>query len=71
MNHTQRQITGKEIVVTALGKLVCYVVKSWSTSRLGTTSLVAYFNEQHGFVKLYYTNIDKSELVMSLIKVDE
>ncbi len=69
VNQTQRKITGKEIVTTAFGPLLCYVVMSWSTSRLGTTTLTSYFNEKYGFVRLEYGNIDGTELVASLIKV--
>lgn len=70
MNHNQYQVTGKEIVGTAFGKLCCYVVKSWSRSRIGSTSLTAYFNEKHGFVRMEYTNIDGSELILNLVKVN-
>ncbi|MCC6723329.1 MAG: hypothetical protein IT258_02375 [Saprospiraceae bacterium] len=69
VNQTQRKITGKDIVSTAFGKLLCYVVKSWSTNSLGTTSLASYFNEQYGFVRLEYGNIDGSELIANLVKV--
>jgi len=69
VNQTQRKITGKEIVSTAFGKLLCYVVKSWSTSHIGTTSLVAYFNEEYGFVRMEYGNVDGSELILNLVKV--
>jgi hypothetical protein len=69
VNQTQRKITGKEIVSTAFGKLLCYVVKSWSTSRIGTTSLLAFFNEKHGFVRMEFTNIDGSELLINLVKI--
>lgn len=69
VNQTQRKITGKEIVSTAFGKMLCYVVKSWSTSRVGTTSLTSYFNEKYGFVKMFYDNIDGSQLTLSLVSV--
>ncbi len=64
-------ITGKEIISSAFGKLLCYVVKSRAQSEIGETSLTAYFNEKFGFVKLFYTNIDGSELVMNLVKIKE
>lgn len=68
-NHTQRKITGKEIVSTAFGKLLCYVVKSRSVSSIGETSLTAFFNEKYGFVRMEYGNVDGSELILSLVKV--
>lgn len=67
-NQTQRKITGKEIVSTAFGKLLCYVVKSWSSSELGISTSTAYFNEKYGFVRMEYGNIDGSELILSLVK---
>lgn len=62
-------ITGKEIISSAFGKILCYVVKSNAESEIGSTSLTAYFSEKFGFVKLFYTNIDGSELVMNLVKI--
>ncbi len=69
VNQMQRKITGKEIVSTAFGKLVCYVVKSRSVSRIGETALTAYFNEKYGFIRMEYVNIDGSELVANLVKI--
>jgi len=53
-------------VLTPLGTLKCYKIKSTAKSKIGKTSLVAYFNEIYGFVKLEYTNIDKSTITITL-----
>ncbi|MBK9017420.1 MAG: hypothetical protein IPM82_27115 [Saprospiraceae bacterium] len=71
LNRYFYAITGKEIIGSAFGKILCYVVKSSAQSEIGETSLTAYFNETYGFVKLFYTNIDGSELVMNLVKIKE
>lgn len=55
------RITGKETVNLLIGHLECYVVKGIATSRLGNSSLEAYFHPDYGFVKLNYVNIDGSK----------
>lgn len=65
------KIVGKDKLETPLGKLDCWIVDGVSTSRLGKTALKSYFSEQYGFVKLDYTNIDGSKLILDLKKVSE
>lgn len=50
-------------------KIDCYVINAIAKSELGETKLISYFNEQYGFVKLIYTNIDKSTLILELEKL--
>jgi hypothetical protein len=69
-NVIQYRVTGKKLIHNNLGALPCYVVESEATSALGSTKLVAYYNEKVGFVKLAYTNIDKSSLTLELQRVE-
>lgn len=71
LNKYQYKITRKETLNTAVGSLECYVVESEAKSELGTTRLTSYFNEQFGFVKLMYTNIDKSTIEINIQRVQQ
>jgi len=65
-NKYQYKITDKKTISTAIGALECYVIESEAKSELGTTKLTSYFNEQFGFVKLDYTNIDSSTIEIDI-----
>lgn len=66
LNKYQYKITDKKTVNTPLGSMECYVIESEAKSELGITKLTSYFNEQFGFVKLDYTNIDKSTIEIDI-----
>lgn len=68
-NRYQYEIKGIQSVKTPIGTFSCYKVHATATNRLGHTQLTAYFNQQVGFVRLEYTNIDGSKTVLSLNKV--
>ena len=68
VNSTYR-IRDTQTIKTNIGFLKCFVVEATAQSSLGETRLVAYFNEEYGFVKLNYTNIDSSFLVMDIYSV--
>lgn len=59
-------ITGHKQTKISLGNVLCWEITSVGKSSLGTTKLVSYFNEQLGFVKMEYVNIDGSQLVLEL-----
>ena len=61
------EITDKQILVTPIGEIECSVIQSTGSSPLGKTYLTAYFNVDAGFVKLDYTNIDSTKLVMEIL----
>jgi hypothetical protein len=69
-NTITYKVTGKSLITNKLGALKCYVVESKATSALGSTKLVAYYNSEFGFIKLDYTNIDKSSITMELQNVE-
>ncbi len=62
-------IRGKQTIKTNIGYLECYVVDASAKSPLGESRLVSYFNEKFGFVKLNFTNIDESYLVLDIFSV--
>lgn len=61
------KITGKTKLQTKLGNLTCYVTEAEAINPYGKGYLTSYFNEKYGFVKLDYTNIDGSRLVIEMI----
>lgn len=53
-----------------VGKLNCAEIRSVAKSDLGETSLTSYFNEEHGFVRLEYVNIDGSKMLINCVRVE-
>lgn len=70
-NKCNYEITDKVTLKTNLGNVDCFEVTSIATSSLGETKLVAYFNLIYGFIKLDYTNIDGSKIILELIEYSE
>ena len=64
------KITDKVLLQTKLGEIECLVISSNAISKLGETKLTSYFNNQFGFVKLDYTNIDCSKTIIELEKME-
>lgn len=62
-------ITGKEYLFFDNKKIECHIIEARAKSRLGETYLKAYFNEEFGFVSLEYENIDKSQIIIKLEKI--
>lgn len=57
-------------LVTPLGKLRCARVRATGKSKLGSTQLVSYFQAAYGFVRLEYTNLDRSRVEMEMRAVE-
>jgi len=55
---------------TPLGNLPCSRVHAEGISRLGCTTLEAYFHPTYGFVRLDYRNIDASRVQLEMLAVD-
>jgi hypothetical protein len=66
-NRYRYQISGQELLATPMGELRCWVVVARARSELGITGLTAYFHPDWGFVRLEYTNIDGSRIVMEMV----
>ena len=47
----------------------CLKIEGEGTSKLGKTFSTAYFNEEVGFLRIEYTNIDSSQLIINLIEI--
>ncbi|PUZ29354.1 hypothetical protein DCC81_07825 [Chitinophaga parva] len=60
---------GKETLELPFGKVEVIKVKSVAVTAKGNSSLIAYFSEAYGFVKLVYRNLDGSIIVMSLNQI--
>lgn len=70
INKYSYSTIGKQIISTGFYENIeCYVVESNAESKIGLTSLNAFFNEQLGFIKLEYINIDNSKLIIELKKM--
>ncbi|PZR27747.1 MAG: hypothetical protein DI535_09180 [Citrobacter freundii] len=65
-NYTIGENTEVEV---PYGKVSCTEIRAEGVTREGTGRLLAYFNEQLGFVKLVYNNLDGSVIVISLKEV--
>jgi len=68
-NNLKYRISGQETVRVPWGEARCFIVEADAESGLGRTHLKAAFSEEHGFLRLDYTNIDNSKLVFELISV--
>jgi len=62
------KIIGDTILYTNMGRLHCYIVHSYAVSSLGRTYLTSFFNRRYGFVRLDYTNIDGSKIILNLVE---
>ena len=70
-NSYEYEIIGKAKLGTKIGNLDCWVIKGIATSSIGSTELIAYYNEGLGFVKLDYTNIDTSKLIITINRITD
>jgi hypothetical protein len=65
----------EETLSTPLGKIRCKVTNATATSEFGNnimkTRLKSYYHPKYGFVKLEYTSINGSQLIMDLIEMNE
>ena len=57
------------MVDTPFGEVECFEINAFGLNRLGRTQLTSYFNEEYGFVKMNYLNIDGSKLIILLKEV--
>ena len=58
-----------------LGKIVCKVTNGTGTSDLSKTLMKTYlksfYNSKYGFVRLEYTNVNGTKMIIQLIDVKE
>ena len=70
-NNYEYEIIGKQKLKTKIGEMQCWIVQGTAVSEIGATGLIGYFNEEKGFVKLDYVNIDKSKLIVEIKEIKE
>jgi len=63
------KITRKKLLTTRFGELNCVVIHATAKLAIGSSNLTAYFNDQYGFVRMEYDNIDGSAIKLELIEV--
>lgn len=65
------KITKSEYIRTNIGTLFCYLIAGTCISPLGETKLIALYNEQFGFVKMDFFNIDGSRIIFDIYNVKQ
>lgn len=68
-NNYEYEIIGKDKLKTKVGEMDCWIIQSTATSEIGSTGLIGYYNEENGFVRLDYINIDKSKLTIEIKEI--
>jgi hypothetical protein len=68
-NNYEYEIIGNENLNTRIGEMDCWIVLCTAKSSIGSTGLIGYYNEENGFVKLDYINIDKSRLIIEIKEI--
>lgn len=64
-------ISDRRTVDSAFGPIDCLEISSIMSSNIGESALVSQFHPQYGFVKLSYTNIDRSETELQLQNITD
>lgn len=65
----QYEIIGETSIKVGSKKYPCLVIQGEGKSRLGKTFSTTYFNKTIGFLKIEYTNIDSSQLIIKLKEI--
>lgn len=69
VNKYTYEIKGRTSISIEGKELPCWIIESSAKSSIGDTQLQSYFNEEYGFVKLDYTNIDGSKIILKVKKL--
>lgn len=70
-NSYSYEITDKKRMDTAFGELECLEIKGTANNEMGTASLTSYFHPTYGFVRLDYTNIQGTRMVLNLKAINQ
>jgi len=71
-NNYFYKIVEKEKITTQFYENIdCWIIDATAKSELGETFLRSYFNEQIGFVKWEYINIDNSKIIFEIKKAND
>ncbi len=66
-NNQDYEVTSLQSINTPLGNLECVVIEATAKSEIGIGEAKFFYNKRYGFVKMVYTNIDKSVLTLKLV----
>jgi hypothetical protein len=67
-NNIEYEIVDMKNISTKMGDLECYIINATAKNRIGETGLISYFNNNFGFVKLEYTNIDGTKTILEKVE---
>ncbi|SHM57868.1 hypothetical protein SAMN05443669_104624 [Flavobacterium xanthum] len=63
------KIIGEEKIMTDVGELECKVISATANSTIGKSTLLAYFNDKYGFVRLEYKLFTGTEININLKRI--
>lgn len=63
------EIIGQEKMETKLGRLNITKIYATASSEIGKSSLVSYFNDKYGFIKLEYTLFNGDKIILELKEI--
>ena len=69
--NCEYKVTGEADISTAIGIVRCKKIEAIGEMIAGSTFATFYFNEQWGFLKLEYRNIDGSQLALQLTGIKD
>ncbi|MCU0326129.1 MAG: hypothetical protein MUF45_12880 [Spirosomaceae bacterium] len=65
------KITRSEYIHTNIGTVFCYIIAGTCISSLGETKLIAHYNEDFGFIKMDFFNVDGSRILFEINNVKQ
>ncbi|MBW3129437.1 hypothetical protein [Hymenobacter profundi] len=65
--RSQYRVVGKQVVLTPLGSLCCWLVRAHASCPVGNSSLDLWYHPAYGFVQLDYHTITGSRLTFKLV----
>ena len=63
------KVVDKTKIKSKLGKITCFKIEANAEGTLKKTSMIAYFNDKFGFVKIIFNNLDGSVIILNLDSV--
>ena len=63
------EITDKKKMATAFGEIECFVVEAEAKNEFGEAYLTSYFHPEYGFVRLEYTNLHYTKMILNLKEI--
>lgn len=70
LKYKYKILKDKEYINIGDAKHECTIVEAEQRSRLGKSYLKSYYNQEHGFLRLEYTNVDKTKINLDFIPMN-